>query len=137
MAKTDAGKTNGKTSQEGLLAPLPPMPRSRKSKPPQACACGCGGETKGGKFIPGHDGRVKGWALRIERGVVKLKDVPDGEREAVKKFMAAQEAARGAAPAKGKKGGKKTEEAVAPPVGEANNDADDTEDGTADPGDDE
>lgn len=26
-------------------------------KPPQDCLCGCGGQTKGGRFLPGHDAR--------------------------------------------------------------------------------
>lgn len=27
---------------------------------PQECQCGCGGMTRGGKFLPGHDARLKG-----------------------------------------------------------------------------
>ena len=27
---------------------------------PQACGCGCGGMTKGGRFLPGHDARMHG-----------------------------------------------------------------------------
>src|SRR5207302_10431153 len=27
--------------------------------PPFGCHCGCGGTTKGGKFLPGHDARLK------------------------------------------------------------------------------
>lgn len=27
------------------------------AKAPQACGCGCGGMTKGGRFLPGHDAR--------------------------------------------------------------------------------
>lgn len=27
------------------------------AKTPQACGCGCGGMTKGGRFLPGHDAR--------------------------------------------------------------------------------
>jgi hypothetical protein len=29
----------------------------KAAKPPQNCLCGCGGQTKGGRFIPGHDAR--------------------------------------------------------------------------------
>jgi hypothetical protein len=32
----------------------------KKVATPQKCLCKCGGETKGGKFIPGHDARLKG-----------------------------------------------------------------------------
>jgi hypothetical protein len=28
-----------------------------KAKEPRNCLCGCGGQTKGGRFIPGHDAR--------------------------------------------------------------------------------
>ena len=31
------------------------------------CLCGCGGQPKGGKFIPGHDARSKGQLLRAYR----------------------------------------------------------------------
>ena len=27
------------------------------AKQPQECGCGCGGMTKGGRFLPGHDAR--------------------------------------------------------------------------------
>lgn len=71
------------------LAPLPKMPKAaRKPKPLHACACGCGGTTAG-RFAPGHDSRLKGWALRVERGVVKLADIPDGERQAVQAHLKA------------------------------------------------
>lgn len=29
----------------------------RVAKEPQECGCGCGGMTKGGRFLPGHDAR--------------------------------------------------------------------------------
>lgn len=32
-------------------------PKAAKVKTPQDCGCGCGGQTKGGRFIPGHDAR--------------------------------------------------------------------------------
>lgn len=31
---------------------------------PQACGCGCGGMTKGGRFLPGHDARMHGQQKR-------------------------------------------------------------------------
>ena len=40
---------------------------AKDSKPakrtPQPCACGCGDQTKGGRFLPGHDARLKGRLL--------------------------------------------------------------------------
>lgn len=32
-------------------------PRTRKVAEPKECTCGCGGFTKGGRFLPGHDAK--------------------------------------------------------------------------------
>lgn len=70
-----------------VLAALPKMPKSaRKDRPKHDCGCGCAGQTAN-NFLPGHDSRLRGWALRIQADVVKLKDVPDGERQKVTAFM--------------------------------------------------
>lgn len=72
-----------------LMPPLPKMPsaaRTRKPKPMVACACGCGGETQG-TWVPGHDAYVKGWALRVNRKLVKIEDTPEPQREAIKKMQ--------------------------------------------------
>lgn len=66
---------------------LPPLPRGQaKSKPLVACGCGCGQQTRS-KFAPGHDSRLRGWALRIARGLITLPQVAElsseGERVAV------------------------------------------------------
>lgn len=61
------------------MNPLPKMPSARRSRPTHACACGCGAPTKR-TWFPGHDGRATGWALRVERGVIGLGDVPTNER---------------------------------------------------------
>jgi len=68
--------------KEGTLPPLPKMPsaaRPRKPRPTKPCTCGCGGQTAG-LWVPGHDARAKGYALRIERDIMKLSDVPANER---------------------------------------------------------
>jgi hypothetical protein len=40
-------------------------PQSTRSTPtPKSCECGCGGQTRGGRFLPGHDARLYG---RIKR----------------------------------------------------------------------
>lgn len=36
-----------------------------KAKAPRDCQCGCGGQTKGGRFLPGHDAKLKS-ALQTE-----------------------------------------------------------------------
>ena len=37
-----------------------------KSNRDPVCLCGCGGRTKGGTFLPGHDGRLHGKLVRKE-----------------------------------------------------------------------
>lgn len=32
-------------------------PRRRRARDPKECKCGCGGMTKGGTFLPGHDAK--------------------------------------------------------------------------------
>jgi hypothetical protein len=34
------------------------MNKKTKIKAPR-CLCGCGGQTKGGRFLPGHDAKLK------------------------------------------------------------------------------
>lgn len=59
---------------------MTPMPRlSKKAKTQTACVCGCGGMT-GGTWVSGHDGRAMGWAIRVERGILQLEEVPANER---------------------------------------------------------
>jgi hypothetical protein len=36
------------------------MAKKAEKKTPRKCGCGCGGSTKGGEFLPGHDARHKG-----------------------------------------------------------------------------
>jgi hypothetical protein len=45
---------NAKVTIKGKVRAVP------KSKEAQTCLCGCGGQTKGGRFVPGHDARLKG-----------------------------------------------------------------------------
>lgn len=62
------------------FASLPSLPRSnRKNRAVVPCACGCGMGTKS-IWFPGHDGRATGWAVRVEKGVIGLDDVPANER---------------------------------------------------------
>jgi len=35
------------------------MPRNTQTKEAPVCLCGCGATTKGGRFRPGHDARLK------------------------------------------------------------------------------
>lgn len=81
-------KRNRATSTTGRLPDLPPMPRApRKPKAGKPCECGCAEMTRGGRFIPGHDARLYAWARRVEKGVVKLAEVPEPHTEAVARLL--------------------------------------------------
>jgi hypothetical protein len=58
---------------------LPRMPKARKAKAMHVCACGCGRMTKG-TWFPGDDGRATGWAVRIEKGLMTLEQVPENNQ---------------------------------------------------------
>ena len=94
FAKKQAEKAAAKAAKEPKLnkdgrAKLPALPRAAsKQKPLVPCACGCPAMTRS-TFYPGHDSRLKGWALRIARGVLTLADMTEkygcveGEQKAV------------------------------------------------------
>lgn len=77
---------------EGAMPKLPKLPKAsrgpRKEKPMVDCACGCGGQTRS-TWVPGHDARAKGWALRIDRNVCKMSDVPENEQAGAKLMLKA------------------------------------------------
>ena len=45
---------------------------------PHTCACRCGGTTKGGVFLPGHD-------LKLWSKLINLAGSPEGVRDIVEK----------------------------------------------------
>lgn len=49
-------------------APTPRTPRPRPTAGGQPCRCKCGGTTKGGRFLPGHDARFHAAEKRIAAG---------------------------------------------------------------------
>lgn len=82
------GEAVTKLAMSGALPKLPAIKRANrtsKPKPTKPCMCGCETPTKG-DWAPGHDSRAKGWAIRVERGIVKLSEVPANE-QAGAKFM--------------------------------------------------
>jgi len=83
------------------LPTMPALPRVKKVKPTRPCACGCGMATKS-EWHSGHDGRATGWALRIERGLMSIDEVPANERRGAEIMLArhAAKAKREAAMAK-------------------------------------
>ena len=58
---------------------MPSLPSMSKAGAIHGCACGCGLPTRR-TWYPGHDGRATGWAIRIEKGIIKMDDVPENER---------------------------------------------------------
>jgi hypothetical protein len=73
------------------LSKLPKLPKRKKSAKPQACHCGCGAMTRGGRFVPGHDAKLYGIIKRIEAELITLKQVGElfgeGVRKAVQTHM--------------------------------------------------
>lgn len=47
-----------------LQASTPPKRNKRRTQAGRDCECGCGGTTRGGRFLPGHDAKLKGALLR-------------------------------------------------------------------------
>lgn len=81
-------QNNDKGTPAMKMGALPAMPRAgRKNRPIVPCACGCGLGTKG-TWHPGHDGRATGWAVRVERGMMTLDEVPANERRGAEIMLA-------------------------------------------------
>lgn len=65
MAKATDTPNRSRTSTRQKAEPEKPAPRTRRAMPskaalaraPKPCLCGCGGMTKGGRFLPGHDAK--------------------------------------------------------------------------------
>lgn len=57
----------GADTPEGAAEAVPVAPKGRAVRVPQRCHCGCGGKTKGGMFVAGHDMRLKGRLFEVAR----------------------------------------------------------------------
>lgn len=83
--------TNNNTTATSLVA-LPALPKIGRAPKPKTneCECGCG-ELTASTFVPGHDSRLRGWAIRLERGLVKAAAFPGlpGELKAAQAFLKA------------------------------------------------
>jgi hypothetical protein len=84
VTKKNEAKAKKQSNIPTLMA-LPKLPRgAAKPRPTKPCACGCETPTKG-TWAPGHDSNFRAWVLRVERGVLKVADIPhEGLRAAVK-----------------------------------------------------
>jgi hypothetical protein len=65
VGKPKAGNPVGKP--KGAAKPVAKAKTPKEPKEQRPCLCACGGTT-GGKFVPGHDARVKGWFKKIAAG---------------------------------------------------------------------
>ena len=80
--------STGKTHFQATLAyrmaseKLGTLVRVDSTDSDNVCLCGCGAKVKG-HFAPGHDGRVHGWLLAVERGEKQDSELPASVREAL------------------------------------------------------
>jgi hypothetical protein len=80
--------STGKTHFQATLAyrmaceKLGTLVRVDSTDADNVCLCGCGTKVKG-RFAPGHDGRVNGWLLAVERGEKQPSELPTSVREAL------------------------------------------------------
>ena len=67
----------------------------REGRTPRPCLCSCGGTTKGGRFLPGHDAKLRSELMaQIKKGDVLLRSAritPEQRRYAVERGLAGPE----------------------------------------------
>jgi hypothetical protein len=67
----------------------------REGRTPRPCLCSCGGMTKGGRFLPGHDARLRSELVaQIKKGDVLLRSdriTPEQRAFAVRHGLIAKE----------------------------------------------
>jgi hypothetical protein len=64
------------TNRESIIESESPTKTTEAAWKPGTCPCACGEKPEEGIFMPGHDGRVSGWILQIERKGKKASDFP-------------------------------------------------------------
>ena len=74
-AKAAAAKAGGLT-KKAAAEKKKAEPKAKKLKKTHDCLCGCGTETLS-LYAPGHDARVKGILLKVERGDLEKSAVPE------------------------------------------------------------
>ena len=70
-SKDGHGDTRG-ASAEGTQDAPQPVSRISKTERSRLCMCMCGGRTRGGRFLPGHDVRLVTYAKEYIRGEREL-----------------------------------------------------------------
>lgn len=74
VEQTIASKIEAKETKMAAASKQDPKPKAKSTPEPRDCVCGCGEQTKGGKFKPGHDGRLKGQLIREYREASSKRD---------------------------------------------------------------
>lgn len=69
------------TERTTIMKSLPKLPSLPKAKSLVRCACGCNGLTQN-RFVPGHDSKLKGMRIRVERSLWDRSDDAIGNPEA-------------------------------------------------------
>lgn len=83
LAKLKASKDKAKEAKEAKKAGVAAPKKEKKPTKTHDCLCGCGGETLS-LFSPGHDARVKGIILKVERGDLDRDAIPESVQPFVK-----------------------------------------------------
>lgn len=88
--QTTVAQTPGNEAPEQVAPPeLPALPRMKRAPKAKTheCACGCGGHTAN-RFLPGHDSKLRGWVLRVQRGIITIDSIAHaGTRQAVEREL--------------------------------------------------
>ena len=84
-AKAAKAKEKGALDKKSATAAKAKEPKVKKLKKTHDCLCGCGTETLN-IYAPGHDARVKGILLKVERGDMERSAVPETVAPFVKWF---------------------------------------------------
>lgn len=71
------------------FANLPALPRLKRAPKPKTVLCGCGcGTLTARTFAPGHDAKLRAWALRVERKLVDPATLPGALADAIARLLA-------------------------------------------------
>jgi hypothetical protein len=90
------GRDRGPNTPEDHSGPGEATEAPRKGRTPRPCGCGCGGTTKGGVYLPGHDAKLRSELMaQIRKGDVLLRSeriTPEQRAFAVRHGLISEEA---------------------------------------------
>ncbi len=94
VAEKKAAVEKLKGTKKPAKAAAAKKPKVEKVAAP--CHCGCGGmaSSKLG-FLMGHDARVHGWAKKVQRGDLKIADIPTKNLDVLKKWFKEHDVTQG------------------------------------------